>query len=327
MNRFVAFVLILLNAMPLLAADYVLRDGYYYDSAGARYTRSVSQVWVPGYYYYSNCCKYWKAGYYKDVYTYHAYPLTSAEPDWRLKLLEIAATRDKLEGKLRYQANEHNMFVESVRELGLSGNFFWHQYGMAPQLAAPNAHLGIYGASGNTVYSQYANSSVADVYGAVDTNVLFQQAAALAKDGLSIGGQATERFAGLIDKERDRAVFAAEIIARGQAAAQALQAASPTPSTHIRQSQTQTTITQLGPKRLAAVRACIQCHGDGANNKTQYRVLQHWTLPQDLQREVVDKLLADPSSKEFMPKNGKRLAADLILEFMPQDDRARVQSQ
>lgn len=320
------FVLLFVTTVADASAPYSLgADGYYYGSNGLRYTRSSYQTWVPGYYYTRNCCRYYQQGYYKTDYSYALAPLTYRDPDWRTQLLKIAAYRDQAEAKVRLSALEQTQFVESVRELGLSGNFYWQNYGVS---TLQNRHIGQYGASGNAVYSSYVNSSVADVYGGADTTILFQQAAALAKDGLAIGAQATDRFSGLIDKERDRAAFAAEIIAKGQAAAQVLQAIQPTASAHVRTTQQQTIITT--DRKALAIRACITCHGD-AKPEGGYRVSQHWALTPDQQMAVVQNhLLAEEGTEAFMPRalpgqQTKRLPAEVILEFVPIQDRVKLQ--
>lgn len=273
-------------------------DGYWYGVDGLRYTRTESRVWVDGYYYWRNGCRYWQAGYYKTSYAYALVPLTYKTPNWRDRLLTIA--REK---------QEHEEFMQAIREMGLT----------VPGYAS-GPHLGAYGVSGNTIISQFKNVSATDLYG-LDLALLFQQQAALARDGQAYGAKGVEQLGGLVDRAGERAAFAAEIVAKGQAAAQVLQAMSVTPSVHTRNQQVGPAAALPGPvsKRTLAMQACIKCHGE-VEPKGNYRVSQHWTLTPAEQMEVVrDHLLAPEGSDEFMPKGGKRLPAELILEFVPQE--------
>lgn len=318
-----AFIVMLLLASGAAAsAPYTYRDGAYYGADGHKYTRKQKWVWVDGYYYTKNCCRYWQEGYWQtNGYDYERVveQLSYKDPAWRTKLLEIAAQRDRFEGQLRAAANEQNAFIESVRELGLTGNFYWQQYGVAPQLAG---HHSSYAVAGNTLYSVFQNSSVVDVYGQANPDLIFQQASAHTKYAFDLAGQGSQQFVAMANAERDRASRIGETIARGQAAAQALQAAQGS-STHIRNTQTEVRPLQAQGGRLRAMRACIECHGD-QNPEGGYRVSQHWTLSAKDQMRVVERLTLGDDDPKRMPKDQPRLSSDLILEFLPAADRARL---
>lgn len=304
-------------------------DGYYYDAAGSKYTRKQKWLWVDGYYYTKNCCRYWQPGYWQsNGYDYAKVAVTYKDPNWRTELLRIAAARDQIEGQVRYAREEQANFLESVQALGLTGNFYFSNYGLTGGYDYSKVQ------TGNTVYSTYKNSSVADIYGATNADYLFQQASALAKDGLAFGDRGAERFAGLINVERERSKAVAEILAKGQTAERVLNAASAAPGGTFRSTQTvQRTERNVernvgGDKRLLAMRACISCHGD-EDPQGGYKISQHWNQSADDQMEAVRRMTLPESDPKFMPRTpnggaGKRLSADLILEFMPVQERAKL---
>jgi len=76
---------------------------------------------------------------------------------------------------------------------------------------------------GSTVYGY---STVAQSYGAVDMAQLYNQAGRLTAQAQQLSGQATTDFSALISQEGNNRARVAEIIAKGQAAAQTLQAVS-----------------------------------------------------------------------------------------------------
>ena len=345
MKTFIALLVLLFMALPVQAADYTLgTDGLYY-SAGVAYTRSVSKVWVEGYYYYKGCCRYWYPGYYQQSYSYKAAPLPDyKDPNWRNKLLTIVESRKKYEDKVLAEAAEQNNYIEAIREFGLTGSL--QSYGLIPTLANPyrGHYQATYAVQGNTQYAAaaYQNSNVTDVYGLLDKNLFMQQASAFSRDALAMAGQG--HAANLQYAEKDGAWQArvAEILAKGQSAAQTLQAANAAPSASIRSTesgtypvplngQQQPQQGQFSPRRLAAMRNCVACHGD-SNPRGGYKVSTHWSLSAEDQIKVVEHLVAESTDPLFMPKlpsgqPGQRLPSSLILEFMPIEDRARVQSQ
>lgn len=296
-----ALIAIIVTSSALCSEPYTDGgDGYYYDQGGARYTRSIKWEWVPGYYYWSRCCRYWKDGYWKNVgYTYKAVPLSAKYPDWKTQLLRIAA-----------QKEENRAFIEAVREMGLTvpGNYA--------------DHASIAGLPSATQYSVFRSSSSADLYGLADPMVLFQQSSAHVRQAGELFGAGAQQYNQMVDKDRERAAFVSEIRAKGETAAQLLAALQPTPSTHIRNSQQ--SIIPTTPQRAAAIKACINCHGD-KDPKGGYSVLRHWQLSAEAQMKVVaEHLLAEDGTEPFMPRDGERLPADLIKEFLPPGQRAKL---
>jgi hypothetical protein len=82
-------------------------------------------------------------------------------------------------------------------------------------------------AQGTTLYGY---SSVADAYGQVDMGLLYNQAARLTDQAQQLAGQASSDFATLVQAEGQNRSEVARILAQGQSARQALEAAAgPTP--------------------------------------------------------------------------------------------------
>ncbi|WDI43378.1 hypothetical protein [Bremerella sp. P1] len=78
--------------------------------------------------------------------------------------------------------------------------------------------------------SVYGYSSLAGSYNQVDLGLLYNQAARLSDQAQQLAGQAHLDFAGLVQAESQSRAEVAEIVARGQAAALALQATQGGPS-------------------------------------------------------------------------------------------------
>jgi len=212
------------------------QDGAYhfhaagYDSAGRSYPS--------GYYAWQNGM--WYSG--GKPY----YEMTSAEyratqkkveyaPGWQKQLLDIAAARDKVEGRLRTNAQEFQTYLQAIKSLGLEGNFRIENYGQSIPLApygAPymphtpyaSSRLGQYGAQGNTLYSY---SSIKDLYGDTSPSTLFQQQAKLAENAQSLAGQASTDFGNNVAREGNNRARVAEILAYGQSRKMALDSSHP----------------------------------------------------------------------------------------------------
>lgn len=203
---------------------YTFNSGYwYYGASPQAYYRTL--ISTPGYYSY---------GYYypgSSYYQYTAYyppkaAVSYTDPDWRTKLLDIAQQRDKTEGKVRLGAFEQQYFLESVRALGLEGNFTWRGYGAVPPYPVIGAahYAQSYGANATTQYG-YSYSTIAQLYGDnTNLNSLYQQAAQLTRQLLQLGGEANAGFQALVNTEGGNRARVAEIIVKGQMAMQILNA-------------------------------------------------------------------------------------------------------
>jgi hypothetical protein len=222
---------------------YTYRDGYFYLN-GCAYTRS-KVTWTEYVCNYYGCYyqPYYRWEYHKVVapsYSTYTPPTPSYTPptDWKTRLLDIAAERDKYEGKIRLQSLDSQAYLSAVKALGLEGNFHWQNYGLAPAFpfgysspyAASSPNLNSAGANASTLYG-YSYNTVKDIYGDTNLGVLYQQSARLTQNAQSLAGQASTDFSGLVSQEGSNRARVAEIIAQGQAARAALEAAKAQPST------------------------------------------------------------------------------------------------
>lgn len=204
----------------IYAAGYVSPDGYtwrdgYWWKGDASYTRAAVQS-----YYYQNGCRY--------AYTSYSYTLVpskkvtitpQSEDNWRARLLEIAKERDRWEGNLRASALEQNEFLESVKALGLDGNFRWNGYGYEIQYAkgyrpAVAQYDQLVQPQGATVYGV---KEVADIYGNVNIGQIYQQALRLRADSRAYEAEGDKGTTALVDNLGHAAAAVAEIQAKGAA--------------------------------------------------------------------------------------------------------------
>jgi hypothetical protein len=224
---------------------YTYRDGLFYKGDvpySREYYTYVKQVPYTAYNYggyggYATPYTYYQPKtYYAWRYTKVEYPkseVPSYGKGWQSQLLGIAANRDKVEGNLRTAALDHQAYLAAVNVLGLAGNFKWQNYGLAPlfpSYAAPHAPYAA-APQGQTVYG-YSFATARDLYGDANLGTLYQQAARLTQNAQTLAGQGHTDFSDLVAKEGGNRARVAEILAKGQAAVQALQAANPQASQH-----------------------------------------------------------------------------------------------
>jgi len=297
-------------------------DGYWYRD-GVPHTRVLveqSPYWYCGRYYAGT-------SYYR--YTRHSKPApTPKDPDWRSKLLDIAAQRDKFEADARKGAAEQQYFLEGVRALGLEGNFAWRSPRLYSSLDVT------YGANASTQYG-YSYSTLAQVYGDNNLPQLYQQAAQLAQGAQRLSGEASSKFSDLVGQEGLNRARVAEVLARGQvltAISQSLAAGPEVRGIRFTVSsggKMQRVEEDVDPdikrdlsKQFSALAAarCAGCHS-GDKVRGNFDVGSYPQLSPE-QKQLVWARLVDPDDKRVMPQAGpgeqlKRLTpAELRLFFL-----------
>lgn len=316
---------------PLAQASGVVEDGYTQGSngnwyyGGNEYTRS--KVWYT-YYAYSYGKSYPYYAYYYQYYPVNK-AVTYTDPDWRTQLLKIAASRDKIEGKLRLNASEQKYFLEAVEALGLAGNFNFKNYGADPYnygaLSVSQA-----GYQGKTI-TGYSLSTFADVYGAFDRSVLYQQASRHTQNAQQLAGQAATDFSGLVAQEGNNSVRVAEILAKGEAAAKVLQASKPEDRTQITTREFRFQIEQTPDGKVevkpileqpvtiqqtnanfyqVAALQCASCHA-GDKPKGNFNVFSFPTMKEEDKKKVRERL-NHTDVKLRMPRNADGTAAPAL---------------
>lgn len=254
-----ALTILALCTAPGRADNYVYHSGHYWlgNAAYDRYYQAPYYsygVYYPGYYFYKF-----------SHYGQEQLP-SPADPNWRNKVLDIASKRD-----------ENAAYLKALEALGIPANQAQPGYVGSGVYSQNSVNLGSYGASGSTLYG-YSSSALSALYGDPSPNILYQQAARLTERAQDLAGQGNQGFQDLLAKEATGRQNAAQIMARGLAAATALQAAqgqgtSQTQTTTTIQqgtgTQTQTTVTpapQPPPSPVANQRQavvtmkCASCH-------------------------------------------------------------------
>jgi hypothetical protein len=322
---------------------YTYRDGYWWY-AGCAYTRV--KVWDPQSYYYDACgraypyARTWHWEYSQvasaPTYTTPAYTpaVSSSDPHWKGKLLDIAAARDRGEIELRKTSVDHAAFLQSVQALGLQGNFAIQGYGQAllyPGFALPgfahgtaaygNANLGTFGANADALYG-YSYNQLREAYGELNMNTLYQQAARNTQTAQALGGQAHTEFSGLVGQAGDNQARIAEILAKAQAAKIALDAANPQASSKTQTSTTIVGSTPAAPATGVAAAAatagddgalfmrnvvsprCLACHS-GGNLKGGLDLTGYLSFPPEKKDLVRERVYAsDPARRMPRGKDG-----------------------
>lgn len=217
------------------STGYVYNNGYWWAN-GRAFTRHREKQY------------YWRCGYrkWRWIWRYCPAPVLTHSSGtaityndvesggWRDKLLDIAKRRDQYESIARKSALEHAEFVESVRLLGMEGNFHWNGYGYAPSYAKGgvpypfassqlNQYQQMTAPQGSTIYGY---RELADIYGNVDLGQIYNQVLRLREQSYSNESQATSETHALVGDLADRMAQVKEIEAKGRAAAAALEASA-----------------------------------------------------------------------------------------------------
>ena len=314
MKRLFLIATVLLQTMAVRADDYSPQtvDGvtYYVSTSTAKlYTRTAytSHYWVDGYYYSTNCCRYYVNGYWQP-YTAYSYALATVNveaPDVDIELTRMARARDAyvLQAAARDQKTQASLALAD--KLGLNVAI--------PNYAAGLFRLPNYGgnlitssgsavASGSTVYGY--NTLTLEAKGA-DLNALLQMYGQAVQDSQKYGDNANARLASTVDNLVVQSERVRQTLANGAAIAQAAQGVgrATNPGTDVK--LTQTTPVPIPPAKgpeqipvppkvaflsLSGPAQCIKCHGQGGVAKAQFDITLY--NPQTASEADVDRVVA-----------------------------------
>ncbi len=304
---------------------YVYKSGYWVANGNA-YTRTLYQA--PGY---------WSCGYYyQPVATYqyvysHAYVApaatvypTAKDTGWRSRLLDLAGQRDKAQALLNKEALEQKNYIEAINALGLNGilaNAYPYAAAYTPGAGYASLQLSSQGVQGSTVFG-YSTSSLANLYGANDLTVLYQQANRLAASAQASGAAATKDFASLVSQEGDNRARVAEILAKGQVTQEYLRALNGPPTSTTKtatftvgagpdgqiqvqpvpgQQPMQPTASAFDLKAWQSSAArCLTCHS-GKRTEGGFDVTQYPSLTPEQKLSVFGRLV-HPDDAKRMPR-------------------------
>src|SRR5215471_13121103 len=195
-----------------------------YDSAGRHYPAGY-YAWQSGQWY-QNGRPFYETTSKESKSLQQSVPF---QPGWQRQLLHIAEERDRIEGRLRLQAQDFQSYLQGIKTLGLENNFHWQNYGQSVPYSPYTTPYGSskqYGNQGNTLYG-YTYSTIRDIYGDTSANTLFQQQAKLAENAQSLAGQANQDFGTNVAREGNNRARVAEILAYGQSRKMALDSSHP----------------------------------------------------------------------------------------------------
>lgn len=186
--------------------------------------------------------------------------------------------------------------------------------------------------------SVYGYSSVAEAYGNVDMGLLYNQAARLTDQAQQLAGQASSDFATLVQAEGQNRAEVAKILAQGQSARQALEAAAGPQPQQVQQrsfafrvvqsSDGQFSVQQINDGtpaqqfQLSGVQAnaenvsnllstkCAACHN---NQNAQGGLNLEQPISEAQQQSILSRVTTDDLTKR-MPRNPDGTAGDKLTD-------------
>lgn len=316
MKALFAVLTVIVLASACVADDYVFRNGYYYYGHGTdAYTRTLVQA--PGYYY---CGRYYPgASYYQYQLAPYKAPLTSADPHWRIKMLDIA---DK---KL-----EQAYFIEAAKVLGLEGAI-----SQGTQTYYGQGQSQSYTSTGNTAYGY--QTKYLDLYGSTPSQE-FQQYARLSETLINgatgIAAQFGQDAAKLSEIEGANRAKIAQILAERDymlALNAAVKGGTTKLETKTYQFKTGTPQPQAQPKDLrglfeqSATNRCLSCHS-GNKKEGGFDVTQFPAMNAQQQMKVIERMTTSDEARR-MPRTpagaaGPRVPTEEVQAWYSQIDQS-----
>lgn len=362
MKRLVLMLLLMAaTLLPLAGASgsnytaygqyYQKADGYWYwNNEGSPYTRE--KVWYQTYGYYCGCNQYywtyrWEyKPYVAATYETKVEEVDYKQPGWRGKLLDIAKQRDAIEGRIREGREEQLAFENSIRVLGLSGNFYMQNYGAA---YAPSSYLnnaaygnsifyGAHGAQANTI-TGYTNITLADIYGDSNPAALFQMQDQSVKRAQQLAGQAALSQSDSLDRHGTNLARVAEFLAKEQALrtflrefkteprqqiesrtwqwrTESFQAPPPAPAPVMPPAGGGSGRVKYAPEKfmeLVAIPSCAKCHSkDSGKVEASLDITKLFTSMTADQKIKIRQRLTAADETVRMPKGGPWVDADTL---------------
>lgn len=255
--------------------------------------------------------------------------ISYTDPDWRTKIVELLQTQAKYEGQIRVSANEHNVFMETVKALGLYG-----VQGYGGKVPLPQGYggygqslqYGNFGVQGDTIYG-YSVNTRADYYGQLDPMALIQASSRALDRGQDYLAAAHSGTLDVFKSGLEGQARAAEIRAFGQAFKEAMQKTSVrTKETYIGNAPQVVMPPANGVMSMDAFMAmarqdCGACHTGpkGEKNRTAFNLEDYPKFSLE-QKAIVHGRLLTHDAKLRMPRladgGGGQLPIDKIREWL-----------
>jgi hypothetical protein len=348
----ITLLLFTLIAVPAKADGVVNSDGYIYSegywlapSSGTLYSRASYTAWdwvagTPGYYYTTNCCRYWypgTAGYWqgRTAYSYTPVQVNVNAPDVETQLIALAKARDAGVLRIAAAAQKSASAYALADKLGLSGNFNIPGYGAGifpiPQYGA-SLVTSTAVATGNTAYGYQTLSFEAK---GVDMNALLQMYGQAVQDSQLYGDNANARLTGVVNNLSELTQRQRQVLANASAISQAAQGVGKavSPGTDIK--VTQKTVVPTKPAEqltvppnvanqgaaflaLSGPSQCIKCHGDKGAAQAKFDITLY--NPQTASDADVDRVFAylisaDPKASCGNASGRSKLGTKEFMQF------------
>ena len=304
----------LLQTMAVRADDYSPQtvDGvtYYVSTSTAKlYTRTAytSHYWVDGYYYSTNCCRYYVNGYWQP-YTAYSYALATVNveaPDVDIELTRMARARDAYVLQAAARAQKTQASLALADKLGLNVAIPNYAAGLFPlPNYGGNLITNTAAASGSTVYGYSTMTLEAK---SLDDAILAQALAQMGSDTPKLVSLVADKLERQLSQRAQINGDAYKAAVIGYAAAQLAKATGNAvqPKTDVKITQqvpvtmppaADTPVEQVPvPPRVAFLSLsgpaqCIKCHGQGGVAKAQFDITLY--NPQTASEADVDRVVA-----------------------------------
>lgn len=318
------------------AKGYVSAEGYTYGGDGYWYyaNKAYGRTYVPGCY---SCGRY-SAPYYSYYFSHDYQPYVApAANDYGNSevqaLIELAKARDKFEGLIRVGQFKHQQILDTIKALGLEGNFRIQNYGPVAPYAYPaiqpaaygNLQLSSAGVNGPTIWG-YSSNSIRDVYGP-DVSLLYQAAARSTDQAQTFGAEAHRNLLALADGDAKGRERIAAILAKAQAAQEVLRAmeiGSRTetkeftfrvgPDGNVQKIDPGQPQPMAGQQNIRAIweqsaSKCVMCHS-GADKKGGFAVADYPAFSVEQRVRVISRLVKSAPADKRMPRSDKGVAGE-----------------
>lgn len=267
-----------------MADSYAYRDGYYYDSAGAKYSRSSYVANGCTYYSYSRVIDYVPPAPKYEVSAEVKYPPAAKYEDpFDASLGRAIETRAKADAEIEQLVIRTRSQVDKLRAVlggrALVGGYVPHYSPHYPR------DLGHHATAGTTQYSLRQSTTYREAYGnPIDLDAIVTQYLRGVNDQVSASRQVQDRAADLIDRAADRQTETARAIVAADGVTARLTAAESFIDRILSRldpprQNTTTTTTEITPApqtpqepRLSSgvpllSKYCGACHGDASKAK------------------------------------------------------------
>lgn len=297
-------------------------DGYWWKGTNA-YNRVTSYYST---FYANGVC--YPAGYYYSYQFSHIRPqLTSADPQWRTKLLDIYHDNVKTENDVRKGAFEQAYFNDTVKTLGLQGKVRYDN-GPTPLYGAGSVggygaslQLSTAGANGSTLYG-YSYNQQASIYGE-DLGAYMTMADRQINNISKIFADQNNAFIDRINQAGEEQNKVALVIAKGKVVQEFLRGLDDRSAKITTQlngwkasvdKDGKTTVTPTDPTATAnvgdtraefeklATDRCVSCHGKGGKWQDKFDVTNYPAMTPSQKLHVLQRIDTDDATK-VMPRD------------------------